>query len=175
MSAPRTALPTGRWTVDTSRTTASLAVRNGPRVVHGTVPVTAGSVTLDGASLAVAAELDLSAIDTGNARRDRDLRRPGLLDLDRHPTMRFAAGTVSSRAGGWTLTGTLQVRGREVELELAVSEPGGELDGDDRHGDGERTVVATTSLDRRSVGIVAPPFLIGRRVDVTVRAVLVAG
>ncbi len=39
---------------------------------------------------------------------------------------------------------------------------------------GERRVVARGRLDRRTAGLRAPSFLIGRRVDVKVEAVLVA-
>ena len=33
------------------------------------------------------AELDLNSLDTGISKRDADLRKPWLLDIDRHPVM----------------------------------------------------------------------------------------
>lgn len=168
MSTLNTVLPTGRWTVDPSRTTVTFDVRNGPRLVHGTLPVTGGEVTHGDTGLAVDVALDLSALRTGNARRDRDLRKPFLLDLDRHPIMRFSASTLLRQGEGWQLPGTLAVRGRELSVSVAVTEVTIGAD------DGELVATGTTSLDRRDVGIVAPPFMIGRRVDVQVRAVLVA-
>lgn len=167
MSALHTVLPTGRWTLDPSRTTASFDVRNGRRLVHGTVPVTGGEVTRGDAGLVVDVVLDLSAVETGNARRDRDLRKPFLLDLDRHPVMRFSASTLLRQGQGWLLPGTLTVRGRELAIGVSVTEVTTDAD------DGELVATGTTSLDRRDVGIVAPPFMIGRRVDVHVRAVLI--
>lgn len=43
-----------------------------------------------------AGSLHLGAIDTGNARRDKDLRKPKLLDLDHHPAMTFAADSITA-------------------------------------------------------------------------------
>jgi polyisoprenoid-binding protein YceI len=168
MSTLHTVLPTGRWTLDPSRTTASFDVRNGFRVVHGTVPVTRGEVTHRGGdAAAVAVVLDLSAVGTGNDRRDRDLRKPSLLDLDRHPIMRFSASSLLRQGDGWVLPGTLEVRGREVAVSVAVTELTTDPDG------GELVAAGTARLDRRDAGIVAPPFVIGRRVDVHLRAVLI--
>jgi polyisoprenoid-binding protein YceI len=167
MSALHTVLPTGRWTLDPSQTTASFDVRNGPGRVHGNVPVTGGEVTHGDAGVSVDVVLDLSAVRTGNARRDRDLRKPSLLDLDRHPIMRFSAGTLLRQGDGWLLPGTLTVRGRELAISVTVTELTTDADG------GELVAAGTTSLDRRDVGIVAPPFVIGHRVDVHVRAVLI--
>jgi polyisoprenoid-binding protein YceI len=166
MTTARTSLPTGAWVLDTARTTASFTVRNGPATVRGTVPVSAGSVRVDGAGVAVEAELDLSALATGNPRRDRDLRKPALLDLDAHPRMRFIATRVREDDSGWALDGTLSVRGRDVPVTLEVADP-------DVPGDRDPTVVGTTRLDRRDLGMRAPRIMIGRWIDVTVRAVLV--
>ncbi|MCO1660569.1 YceI family protein [Pseudonocardia humida] len=169
MTTIPTALPTGEWVLDPTRTTASFAVRNGPGTVHGTVPVTAGAVRVDGAGVRVEAELDLSALDTGNPRRDRDLGKPGLLDLDRHPRLRFVADDVRGTDGGWVLVGTLSVRGREVPVTLTVAD----ADRPDLLDAGDATAVGTTRLDRRDLGVRAPRVLIGRWIEVTVRAVLV--
>ena len=169
MFAVNTHLPTGHWTLDPSRTTVSFDVRNGRRLVRGTVPATQGGVRHDAAGVRVDAVLDLSAVDTGNARRDRDLRKPYLLHLDRHPTMQFSASTLAQEDGGLVVSGTLSVRGRELPLALTVTEPITDAGG------GELVAEGTAQVDRRDVGIVAPPFLIGRRIDIAVRAVLIPG
>ncbi len=158
-------LTAGTWRADLTRSTASFKVGNLGRVANGTVPVTAGTVQIgpDGALLAVHGTLDLSAIDTGIAKRDLDLRKPGLLDLDRHPAMTFTSTSASRVDGGWLVTGTLTARGTSTELsgtaELSTV-------------DGEPVMTATARLDRRTLGIRAPRFLIGRYVDITVTAVL---
>ncbi|GLY47383.1 YceI family protein [Lentzea sp. NBRC 102530] len=155
------ALAPGRWQADLTRTTASFTVGNLGRRTRGTVPVTAGSVEIgaDGALLGVRGTLDLSGIATGVPKRDLDLRRPGLLDLDRHPTMRFTATSARTTADGWEVTGTLTCRGTAAEITGVVT-----VD--------DLVLTATARLDRRALGIRAPSFLIGRWVDITVTAAI---
>lgn len=165
MTATRT-LAAGTWRADTSRSTASFQVGNLGRRTRGTVPVTAGTIEIgpDGALLAVHGVLDLGAIDTGIARRDQDLRKPGLLDLDRHPAMTFTATSARTTGSGWHVTGTLSARGTETVLDGTA-----ELSTADGP---EARMTATARLDRRTLGIRAPRFLIGRWVDITVTAVI---
>ncbi|MCR3750014.1 YceI family protein [Lentzea californiensis] len=165
MTATR-ALAAGVWQADLSRSTASFQVGNLGRKAHGTVPVTAGTVEIgtDGTLLAVHGTLDLGAIDTGKAKRDKDLRKPGLLDLDRHPVMTFIATSARTEGTGWHVTGTLAARGTETELAGTVELSS--LDGR------EAVLTATARLDRRTLGIRAPSFMIGKWVDVTVTAVI---
>ena len=116
-SAPR--LAAGRWTVDVTCSTATFRVGNLGRTVTGTVPITGGTVDVDadGRPTAIAGSLDLGSIDTGNARRDSDLRKPALLDLDRHPTMTFSADTATAAPEGWSVAGQLTARGTRVALD----------------------------------------------------------
>jgi polyisoprenoid-binding protein YceI len=165
MTATRT-LAAGLWRADLARSTASFEVGNLGRKAHGTVPVTAGTVEIgaDGALLAVHGTLDLGAIDTGIAKRDLDLRKPRLLDLDRHPTMRFTATSARTEGHGWHVTGTLTARGAHTTIEGFA-----ELSSADER---EAVLTATTRLDRRTLGVRAPGFMIGRYVDITVTAVV---
>lgn len=165
MTATRT-LTAGVWRADLTRSTASFQVGNLGRKTHGTVPITSGTVEIgtDGALLSVHGSLDLGAIDTGNTRRDLDLRKPGLLDLDRHPAMGFTATSAQVAGSGWQVTGTLTARGAHTTIEGTV-----ELSSADGR---EAVMTATTRLDRRTLGIRAPGFLIGRYVDITVTAVI---
>ncbi len=158
-------LAAGRWTVDPARSTAAFQVGNLGRTVTGTVPITEGTVDIDrhGQPTAIVGSLDLGAIDTGNARRDTDLRKPRFLDLDRYPAMTFAAGTITASPGGWRVTGQLSARGASVRLAGDV-----DVSGQDR----SATVTAHTRLDRRALGIRAPRIIIGHQIDITVTAVI---
>lgn len=159
----------GHWTLAMGRTpVARFTVPNlMVRRVSGTVPITSVEVVVDDdGTTSVQLALDLSRIDTGNPRRDKDLRKPGLLDLDAHPTMRFVAERVEPDDGeDWMVYGQLTVKGVTADLP-ARARVG--LDGPD-----EATVHATATLDRRSVGVKAPSFMIGTRVDIEVEAPLV--
>jgi polyisoprenoid-binding protein YceI len=158
-------LTSGTWTVSDSRTLVTFAVRNLGRRVHGSVACRWGQLEIDGsgAPVRVAADLDLGSIDTGIARRDADLRKPWLLDIDRHPTMTWTADRFTQGGDGcWTAEGVLQVRGTSTPL--AVTGPA------EVRPDGWVRVLATASLDRTAAGVRAPRFLIGRVVEIDVDA-----
>jgi polyisoprenoid-binding protein YceI len=166
MTAPVVAsLATGRWRHVSSRSSAGFTVRNfGLKVVAGTVPVVQAYVDVDatGRPHHVHAVLDLQAIDTGNRRREADLRKPHLLGTDEHPTLTFS-GTPEPNADGWDVRGRLAGRGiAELTLRAEIV---------DRAASGELTVHATAIVDRRELGVRAPRFLIGHRLTLEVNAV----
>jgi polyisoprenoid-binding protein YceI len=158
-------LAAGRWTVDVTHSAATFRVRSLGRTVTGTVPIIEGTVDIgpDGLPSAITGSLDLGAIHTGNARRDTDLRKPRLLDLDHHPTMTLAADTAAISPAGWSVTGRLSARGTSVRLAGDV-----ELSGQDR----SATLTGHTRLDRHALGIRAPKIMIGSEIDITVTAVI---
>jgi len=161
-------LAAGTWTVDTASSTAQFRARDVLRkTVVGTLPVLSGSVQVsaDGEPVQVAAELDLAGVETGNARRDRDLRGHRFFHVERGATLHATAGPARPDGEGrWVLTGELVLHTVRCPVELTAELVS--LAGD-------RAVVrATTSLDRRDVGIDVPQLLVGRRVDVVVDAVL---
>ncbi|UOY02063.1 YceI family protein [Blastococcus sp. PRF04-17] len=169
MSAPLRApvLAAGTWRVDDGRTRVAFAVRNFGFVVHGTVACAAGEVELDGAGRPVRARarLDLTSVATGIARRDLDLRKPSLLDIDRHPEMTWSAHRFTPAPdGGWRADGVLAVRGTSAPLTLVGTPEAAGQDG------ACIRVRATGELDRATVGIRVPSLVIGRRVVVTVDA-----
>ena len=166
-------LAVGRWIVDVAHSAATFRVRSLGRTVTGTVPIVEGTVDIgpDGLPSAITGSLDLGAIDTGNARRDCDLRKPRLLDLDHHPTMTIVADTAATSPAGWSVTGRLSARGTSVRLAGDVELFGQdrvELSGQDR----SATLTGHTRLDRRALGIRAPKIMIGSEIDITVTAVI---
>ena len=154
------------WVVDAAHSTARFEVSNMWHTAHGNVPVRAGTLTLgpDGQPAAVAGTVDLAAIDTGNPRRDRDLRKPSLLDLDRHPEMTFAAAEITGTDGEWRVAGTATLRGRTAPLVFTVT--GFTLAAD------SATITAEAVLDRRLIGVRAPQFMIGRWISIAVQVVV---
>ena len=158
----RRAVAVGRWVVDPDRSTAGFAVGNlGFRTVHGVVPIVGGTVEVadDGQPRMIRAELDLAAVTTGNRRRDADLRKPHLLDLDAHPRLVFEADAFEAGPQGWRAMGQLSARGTSCPLPV-LGVPASA--GDELH------LVGTAVLDRTALGIRAPRLLIGRRVSIVV-------
>jgi polyisoprenoid-binding protein YceI len=167
-------LAVGRWTVDPAHSTATFRVHSLGRTVSGNVPITEGTVDVDesGRPRAISGSLDLGAIDTGNPRRDKDLRKPRFLDLDRYPAMTFAADSAADSTtetpAGWRVTGQLAVRGTSVRLAGDAAVSPHHRSAHDR----SATVTAHTQLDRRTLGIRAPRIMIGHAIDITVTAEL---
>jgi len=165
-TTPDVRLAAGRWVAIVDRTSATFTVSNlGFKVVHGSVAVTRGEVRVDasGVPVGVSAELDLDSIDTGIARRDLDLRKRSLLDIDDHPAMTYASDSVTRGPAGWRADGVLSLRGTSCPLALS---------GDvlpDSSGDAVH-VLATATLDRTAVGVRAPSLMIGRTVTITIDA-----
>jgi polyisoprenoid-binding protein YceI len=192
----------GCWVVVPAASTATFRARDFTRrPVVGTFPVVEGQVQVDGGGcpVAVSAVLDATGIETGIARRDRDLRSRHFFDVAAFPTIAFTAAEVRPAGGGWVVEGRLLVRDVPCPVVLDVRpEPAGSADGGGRVGaagvassslasastalvadggagidGGPVVVVATTTLDRRHAGLrAAPGFVIGYRVEVEVRATL---
>jgi polyisoprenoid-binding protein YceI len=155
----------GTWAVSDSRTRVTFAVRNCGALVRGSVACRWGEVEVDDDStpLRVVAELDLDSMDTGIARRDADLRRPGLLDIDRHPTMTWSASRFTAQGNGtWCADGVLHVRGTSAPLPVTATA--------EAQPDGWLRIRAEATLDRTTVGIRAPRVVIGRVVRIDVDA-----
>lgn len=153
---------TTRWIVQNTSSCAGFEVRNfGVRTVSGTVPITHATAYVDatGRPVRVDAELDLAHIDTGNARRDRDLAKAHLLDTGRFPTLTFHGGPGEPDGDGWRMTGRLAAHGQQIEVSLHAVRAG------DR-------ITATTSFDRADLGVRAPRLMIGRRIEVRIDALL---
>ncbi|MFI5607945.1 YceI family protein [Amycolatopsis sp. NPDC051903] len=171
MSTPTTTRPRpGTWTVHTGRTTAAFTVRKlGFHRVHGTIPVRSATVHVNsaGAPAAVRAELDLTAVDTGNRRRDRDLQSKTWFDCASAPVMTFTAADLRPTPDGWEASGLLSLRGTSCPLTLTITCPGAPTGA-------SVDVQAHATLDRAPLGMRAPRAVVGRYVEITIDAVLVA-
>jgi polyisoprenoid-binding protein YceI len=173
----RTASPVrpGDWAADPAASTLSFAVRNfGLRTVTGQIPLTSAIVHIGpgGQPEHVRAELDPGGIDTGNRRRDKDLRGRRFLATDRWPAITFEADRIQPDETGWTVTGTLTVKDARCPVRLQVASSAASAGAD------PVDLQATGRMDRRSAGVTAgPAFLIGHQISlsITVRLLPPAG
>ena len=155
----------GTWTL-ADPTLATFTVGNLGRRVSGTIPVLSAQtdVAEDGTVCAVSAVLDIGAIATGHSRRDKDLRKAALLDLDNHPRLSFTGTDVTARDESWVVTGLLTVKGTTREITLDASA--------DQQDDATMRVRATGQLDRRHYGVKAPRLMIRTLVDLEIDVTL---
>ena len=114
-----TSVGAGIWTADLTRTRAAFAARHlFGQTVHGTIAVTGGTLDVapDGQPRRFQASLDPASIDTGNARRDADLRGRRFLGVETYPLMEAAAERIDVTADGWradaVLRGAAEVKHR---------------------------------------------------------------
>jgi polyisoprenoid-binding protein YceI len=69
------------------------------------------------------AELDPRGIDTGNRRRDSDLRGARFLAAGRWPAITYQASAGQASGAGWTIDGTFAVKDSHCPVRLNVSGP----------------------------------------------------
>ncbi len=113
-----------------------------------------GSFAYDPADLAqstVAVKIDAGSINTNQAFRDKDLRSPSFLDVDRFPEITFTSTKVT-RVGSDKLeiVGDLSLHGvsRTVTLDATMRGTSEDMDGKNRIGFG-----ATAQINRRDYNL----------------------
>ena len=124
MAGPATPVRPGDWAADPAACTLTFAVRNfGLRTVTGQIPLTSAVIHVDpgGQPVSIRAELDARGIDTGNRRRDKDLRGRRFLATGRWPAITLEAHYIQPTETGWTINGTLTVKDAHCPVRLQVA------------------------------------------------------
>ncbi len=155
----------GRYRVDPDHSTIAVRTRHlfNLGAVNATVALRGGEIDVAERleNSRVEARADAAGFDSGDARRDRQVR--GLLDAGRHPEIKFQSDSVRQSGGRWLVSGVLDVRGRRAPLELTVTEsaerPGG------------MTIVATGRVDRYAHDVTRLKGMAARYLDLTVTVV----
>ncbi|MGA8992940.1 MAG: YceI family protein [Nocardioidaceae bacterium] len=103
----------------------------------------------------------VSARGTPNAKKD--VRSPGLLDVETHPHITFASDTLQEMPDGWLVTGIATDHGPTIPVDVRVDRVTHEGAGLRVHGRNEH-------LDRTALGITGSRGMVGRYLDVEVDA-----
>jgi polyisoprenoid-binding protein YceI len=119
--------PPGDWSLDPSHSSISAVAQHlGIASVHGRFKEFGGriSVVEDGGTYAgsrVDAVIAAASIDTGSTLRDKHLRSPDFLDVERFPEITYS-GTGLTAAGPdrWTVHGQLTLHGVRRDVDLAL-------------------------------------------------------
>jgi polyisoprenoid-binding protein YceI len=136
------------WTIDADHSEVGFAVKHlMVATVKGTFRRFSGQVTLDendvGKSV-IAAEIDVTSIDTRQDQRDAHLRSPDFFDASNFPVMTFRSTKIEQlRHGYLRVLGDLTIRGttREVVLDVEETGRGGDPWGNQRIGYNARTSI----------------------------------
>jgi polyisoprenoid-binding protein YceI len=143
------------WTIDSGHSTAGFSVKHlMVSTVRGTLGPIRGTIDYDGKSLEslkIDASIDVSAINTGNESRDRDLKGAGFFDVAKFPAATFKSKRAEAGgAGKFNLTGDLTMHGVTKEVTLTVDGPSPTVKGQNGLKVGAS---ATTTLNRRDFGL----------------------
>jgi polyisoprenoid-binding protein YceI len=143
-------------------------VRGEFHAVNGTVQLDDGDITKS----FVEVTIDASTIDTREPDRDKDLKSPNFLDVDRYPTMAFKSTKVEKgESGRLRVIGDLTIHGvtRSVVLDVATPKPPIK----DPWGLQRTAVSGTTKINRQDFGLNYSPTLdngglvVGNEVEIT--------
>jgi len=91
-----------------------------------------------------------ASINTGNAKRDADLRSPNFFDVEKYPLITFKSKRVEKKGDGYRLVGDLTMHGvtREVAMPFKIL---GKIK--DPWGNTRIGAEASLTLDRRDYGL----------------------
>lgn len=143
------------WTIDAGHSAARFSVKHMMvSTVRGTLGKVSGTIEYDGktaASIKADVTIDVSAIDTDNDSRDKDLKSDNFFDIAKYPTVKFTSKRVQADGQGkFKMIGDLTMHGTTKEVTLDVEGPSSAL----RQGADLRVgASATTTIDRREWGL----------------------
>jgi len=137
----------GKHMFGTGTVHATFAVREGEVVLDDTHTLSDATVVVDAASFA-----------SNSAKRDKDVRSAGLLDVERYPDIVFTAGSMEKRDQGWLVPGAVSAHGQTVPIDLHIDQLTAEGTGIRLHG-------SASHLDRTAFGITGSRGMVGRFLD----------
>jgi polyisoprenoid-binding protein YceI len=160
--------PPGRYRMDPdrSRVTYSGTHLFGAGTVHATFAVRQGEVDLGagGTPFNASITIEASSFASDSAKRDKDVRSSGFLDVERYPDITFASHAMRRTEDGWVVPGTVTAHGQTVPVDLQIDSLVSEGPDIRIHG-------SATHLDRTAFGITRGRGMVGRYLDLQVDAV----
>lgn len=150
--------------IDPSHSTAHFSVQHVfVEHVTGTVPIVSGTIDLPENSLiptSVSAVLDPKKFHTDEPDRDAAMQTPDWFDTPIYPTWTFTSTKITPASKGFTMDGTLTIRGVSQPEHLSVV-----ATGDSTH----PHYIATCEVDRKAFGMAVTRLdpVIGNPVDIT--------
>lgn len=142
------------WAVDASHTGVEFSVRHMMITnVKGTFKTFEGVLEYDPKNVTktkIKGTIDVTSVDTADAKRDDHLRSPDFFDVAAHPKMTFESTKVVKEGKGHAVVGNLTMRGvtREVKMPVEFSGPIKDPWGNERIG-----FSAATTINRQDFGI----------------------
>ena len=159
----------GRYRIDPDRSLVRYSGKHmfGLGTVHATFSVREGVLSIGNAgdTLRTCVTVAAASFCSNNAKRDRDVRSAGLLDVEHHPDITFTSEHGQPTSGqGWLVSGTVTTHGRSVPVDVLVDRV--TVNGPEVHAHGW-----VRNLDRTSFGITGSRGMVGRYLDLELEVV----
>lgn len=161
-TTPVTVPGPGTYRIDPQRSKVSYTSRHmfGLGTVHAEFTITSAEIRVAEVPTAstVVASLSAASFTSNSARRDRDVKSGGLLDVATYPEITFTSGAVREVEGHPVVEGTVTAHGSTVDVEVTVLRAVNEADG-------LRVQARAEHLDRYAFGITGSKGMVGRYFD----------
>lgn len=95
------------------------AIKNFGLNVTGSFKGLKGTIIFDPANLATAAfnvSVQANTVNTGNGSRDKHLKKEDYFNVASYPELNFTSTKISSNGNGYTLEGTLTIKGKKKNI-----------------------------------------------------------
>jgi len=143
------------YKIDPAHSSANFSVTHmGLSKVRGAFGNVQGVVSYDPASLAVTkveATVDVTTVNTNDAKRDGHLKSADFFEVDKFPTMKFVSNKVEKVQNGLKAAGDLTIKGVTKAVVLNIEGPTEEIK--DMRGMRRRAASATTRINRKDFGV----------------------
>ncbi len=158
------------WQIDPRHTAAQFSVRHlGISTVRGAFTKVSGTVVYDAANPAkdsIQATIDATSVDTRVEARDKDLRSPNFLDVEKYPTITFQSKKVEADGvGKLRAKADLTIHGVTKEVVLYIDGPTAPMK--DPWGNQRMGASAGTEINRQDFGVSADPGVVGDEITIT--------
>jgi polyisoprenoid-binding protein YceI len=174
--AASAAAQSGTWKIDPNHSSAQFAVRHmGVSTVRGAFTKVSGTGTYDPSDPGKAtldAIIEASSVDTRVEMRDKDLRSPNFLDVEKYPTITFKSKQAKAAGNGkLQISGDLTIHGVTKEVVLDVDGPSAPIK--DPMGNQRIGASATTKINRKDFGVNGAPGVVGDDISITIDTELI--
>jgi polyisoprenoid-binding protein YceI len=147
---------TTTWQIDPAHTAAQFAVKHMMiSTVRGEFKNVTGTVVWDDQDVTkskVNVTIDAKTVNTGEEKRDQDLKSDKFFDVANFPTLTFVSKKVEANGTGkLKVTGDLTIRGVTKEVVLNVEGPTAAIK--DPWGNTRSAASATTQINRQDFGV----------------------
>ncbi|HET9305228.1 MAG TPA: YceI family protein [Candidatus Sulfotelmatobacter sp.] len=174
--AATAAAQAGTWQIDPNHSAAQFSVRHlGVSTVRGAFTKVSGTAKYDPADpskTSLDATIDANSVDTRVEMRDKDLRSPHFLEVEKYPTITFHSKQAKAAGEGKVqVTGDLTIHGVTKQVVLDVDGPSAAIK--DPWGNQRIGASATTKINRNDFGVSGAPGVVGDEITITIDAELI--